>query len=36
MSYTNSGLVQYCKDALELKTKYMWGGLFRELTKRSM
>ena len=32
MSYTNSGLVQYCRDALKLKTKYMWGGLFREIT----
>lgn len=30
--YTNSGLVQYCKDALKLKTIYMWGGLFREVT----
>ena len=32
MGYTNSGLVKYCKDALKLKTKYMWGGLFREVT----
>ncbi len=33
MSYTNSGLVKYCKEALKLKTVYMWGGLFREVTK---
>ena len=32
MAYTNSGLVKHCRDALKLKTKYMWGGLFRELT----
>lgn len=30
--YTNSGLVKYCKEALKLKTVYMWGGLFREVT----
>lgn len=30
--YTNSGLVSYCKAALKLKTKYMWGGLFRPVT----
>ena len=33
MAYTNSGLVAYCKEALKLKTVYMWGGLFREVTK---
>ncbi len=32
MSYTNSGLVSHCKKALELNTRYMWGGLFREIT----
>lgn len=30
--YTNSGLVTHCKKALKLKTAYMWGGLFREIT----
>ena len=33
MTYTNSGLVKYCKEALKLKTVYMWGGLFREVNK---
>lgn len=33
MAYTNSGLVAHCKAALKLKTVYMWGGLFREVTK---
>lgn len=33
MVYTNSGLVKHCKEALGLKTVYMWGGLFREVTK---
>ena len=33
MAYTNSGLAAYCKEALKLKTVYMWGGLFREVTK---
>ena len=33
MAYTNSGLVKHCKEALKLKTVYMWGGLFREVTK---
>lgn len=33
MVYTNSGLVAHCKAALKLKTVYMWGGLFREVTK---
>ena len=32
MAFTNSGLVTYCKNALKLKTKYMWGGLMREIT----
>ena len=30
--YTNSGLVSYCKEALKVKTVYMWGGLFRQVT----
>lgn len=30
--YTNSGLVNYCKTALKMKTVYMWGGLFRQVT----
>lgn len=33
MAYTNSGLVKYCKDALNIKTVYMWGGLMREVTE---
>lgn len=33
MAYTNSGLVKHCKEALKLKTVYMWGGLFREVTQ---
>ena len=32
-SYTNTGLVSYCKQALSLKTKYMWGGLMRTITE---
>lgn len=32
-NYTNSGLVEYCKSALNLKTAYMWGGLFRPITE---
>lgn len=32
MSYTNLGLSAHCKRALELNTRYMWGGLFREIT----
>ena len=30
--YTNEGLVKHCEKALSLKTKYMWGGLLREIT----
>ena len=30
--YTNEGLVKHVKTALALKTKYMWGGIFREIT----
>lgn len=33
MAFTNTGLVEYCKKALTLKTKYMWGGLMREITE---
>lgn len=33
MACTNSGLAAYCREALKLKTVYMWGGLFREVTK---
>lgn len=32
MTYTNNGLVNHAKKALALKTKYMWGGLLREIT----
>ncbi len=32
-SYTNSGLVAYCKTALNKNTAYMWGGLFRTITQ---
>lgn len=31
--YTANGLVGYCKEALNLSTVYMWGGLFRIVTK---
>lgn len=31
--YTNSGLVRHAKKALKLKTKYMWGGILRSITK---
>lgn len=30
--YTAEGLVKHAKTALALKTKYMWGGIFREIT----
>ena len=30
--YTNDGLVKHAKMALELNTKYMWGGILREIT----
>ena len=30
--YTNTGLVNHAENALNLKTKYMWGGILREIT----
>ena len=30
--YTNEGLVKHAEKALALKTKYMWGGILREIT----
>lgn len=30
--YTSGGLVNHAKAARDLKTKYMWGGILRELT----
>jgi hypothetical protein len=30
--YTNTGLVTHAENALNLKTKYMWGGILREIT----
>jgi len=30
--YTNTGLVRHAENALKLKTKYMWGGILREIT----
>ncbi len=30
--YTNEGLVKHAEKALELKTKYMWGGILRPIT----
>lgn len=32
MGYTNLGLVKHAQNALKLNTKYMWGGLLREIT----
>lgn len=32
MAYTNKGLVAHAKKALNLKTKYMWGGILRPIT----
>lgn len=32
MACTNTGLVAHCLKALALPTKYMWGGIMRELT----
>lgn len=32
MTYTNDGLVEHVKAAAKLKTKYMWGGMLREIT----
>lgn len=31
--YTAQGLVNHAKNALELKTKYMYGGILREITE---
>lgn len=33
MTYTNTGLVKHAKMALADKTKYMWGGIYRPITK---
>ena len=33
MTYTNTGLVKHAKAALADKTKYMWGGILRPITK---
>ena len=30
--YTNNGLVNHAENALELNTKYMWGGILRQIT----
>lgn len=30
--YTNTGLVRHAENALQLKTKYMWGGIMRPIT----
>lgn len=30
--YTNTGLVAHAENAEKLKTKYMWGGILREIT----
>ena len=30
--YTNEGLVNHARKALALDTKYMWGGILREIT----
>lgn len=32
MIYTNEGLVEHCKKALKLKTKYMWAGTLNLIT----
>jgi len=32
--YTNKGLVNHCKNALKLKTKYMWGGILRPIEQQ--
>ena len=32
MTYTNTGLVAHAKNALNDKTKYMWGGIYRPIT----
>lgn len=32
MGYTNLGLVKHAQAALTLNTKYMWGGILRQIT----
>lgn len=32
MVFTAEGLVSYCENALKLKTRYAWGGIFRIAT----
>ena len=32
MNYQNLGLVNHCKSALKLQTKYMWGGILKPIT----
>ena len=32
--YTNTGLVRHAENALKLKTKYLWGGILREITNQ--
>lgn len=32
MAFTAKGLVDYCKEALDKKTVYMWGGLMKKVT----
>lgn len=31
--YTNTGLIKHCQKALDNKTVYMWGGIYRPVTK---
>lgn len=31
--FSAKGLVKYCKDALNIKTVYMWGGLMKTVTQ---
>ena len=33
MAYTNTGLVKHAEKALNNKTRYMWGGIYRPITK---
>ena len=33
INYNNKGLVDHANKALKLKTKYMWGGVLRSITK---
>ena len=33
MTYTNTGLVEHAKKALNDKTMYMWGGIYRLITQ---